>query len=325
MKVQQIYTNKILKKSLKFATDNSLLFGATTSLVLSTVARPIAIMSTPKTDKENKKYACVRSFASSVAGYLMMLLVSKPFANAVKKIDENPAEYLSQKTIKNLQNGEKSLTASSKYKFATQLFKLGLGFLIVAPKSMLTCALIPPFMSKIFPKKEKKDEVQTEALKREKISFTGKNILAKGVGKIINSQPIQKLTEKFHNTNFPMHLMAMTDALATGVFIRQTQKSKGIEEDRKRALIYNSAISTGLCIGGGYALDKILNKSTEKFIENFKKANANSQNLDKYVEGIKIVKPALILGGIYYILIPFISTFMADRLDLKHTGAKINK
>lgn len=106
MKVQQIYTNKILKKSLKFAADNSLLFGATTSFVLSTVARPIAIMATPKTNKENKKYACVRSFASSAAGYLIMLLVSKPFANAVKKIDENPTKYLSEKTIKALKNGK---------------------------------------------------------------------------------------------------------------------------------------------------------------------------------------------------------------------------
>lgn len=315
MKVQQIYTNKIFKKSLKFAADNSLLFGATTSFVLSTVARPIAIMSTPKTDKENKKYACVRSFASSAAGYLMMLLVSKPFANAVKKIDENPAEYLSKKTIKTLKDSEKSLTSSSKYKFATQLFKLGLGFLVVAPKSILTCALIPPFMSKIFPKKD----VNGENLdKKKNVSFTGKNILAKGVGKIIDSSFVQKLTDKFHNTNFPMHLMAMTDALATGVFIRQTQKSKGIEEDRKRALIYNSAISTGLCIGGGYALDKVSKKSSEKFIEKFKIANAQSKNLDKYVEGIKIVKPALILGGIYYIIIPFISTFLADRFDDKN-------
>ena len=314
MKVQQIYTNKILKKSLKFAADNSLLFGATTSFVLSTVARPIAIMATPKTNKENKKYACVRSFASSAAGYLIMLLVSKPFANAVKKIDENPTKYLSEKTIKALKNGEKSLTSSSKYKFATQLFKLGLGFLVVTPKSMLTCALIPPIMSKIFPKKDVTNE---NSDKKKNVSFTGKNILAKYVGKIIDSSSVQKLTEKFHNTNFPMHLMAMTDALATGVFIRQTQKSKGIEEDKKCALIYNSAISTGLCIGGGYALNKASEKSTERFIEKFKVANAKSKNLDKYVEGIKIVKPALILGGIYYMIIPFISTFLADRFDNK--------
>ena len=321
MKVQQIYTNKIFKKNLKFAADNSLLFGATTSFVLSTVARPIAIMATPKTNKENKKYACVRSFASSAAGYLMMFLVSKPFANAVKKIDENPVEYLSEKTIKTLKDSNKSLTSSSKYKFATQLFKLGLGFLVVTPKSMLTCALIPTFMSKIFPKKDKKDENSENSDKKKNVSFTGKNLLAKGVGKIIDSSFVQKLTDKFHNTNFPMHLMAMTDALATGVFIRQTAKSKGIEEDRKRALIYNSAISTGLCIGGGYALNKASEKSTERFIEKFKAANAKSKNLDKYIEGIKIVKPALILGGIYYMIVPFISTFLADRFDNK-TNAK---
>ena len=69
MKVQSIYTNKFLKKGLEFASDRSALFVGSVSLALSTVARPIAIMSTPKTDKENKKYACARSLASSAIGY----------------------------------------------------------------------------------------------------------------------------------------------------------------------------------------------------------------------------------------------------------------
>ena len=49
-----IYNNKMLLKGLKFAADNSALFCATTSLALSTIARPAAILSTPKTDKKNK-------------------------------------------------------------------------------------------------------------------------------------------------------------------------------------------------------------------------------------------------------------------------------
>ena len=45
----------------------------------------------------------------------------------------------------------------------------------------------------------------------------------------------------------------------------------------------------------------------------FKEVNKNLPELEKYVQGIQIAKPALILGGIYYIIIPVISTFFADR------------
>lgn len=304
MKVQAIYNSKILKKGLEFAADNSALFVATTSLVLSTAARPLAILSTPKTDKENKKYAAAKSLASSAVGYLVMLAAATPLAKSIKKIDKNPSKYLKSETIKTLQAGEQTLLKSKKYGFATQLFKLGLGFLIAVPKSILTCALIPPFMEKIF----KKDN----SARSKEPTFTG---LTKNIGKIIDTSFVKKLADKFHDTNFEMHMMALTDTLATAAFINQTAKSKKIEEDRKKALMYNAGISTALSVAGGYVLDRITKNPTEKFINNFKIANKNNPKLDKWVEGIRVAKPALILGGIYYIAIPVISTFLADRFD----------
>lgn len=304
MKVQSIYTSKILKKGLEFASDKSALFVGSVSLALSTVARPIAIMSTPKTDKENKKYACARSLASSAIGYGLMLGVSLPVSNALKKINNNPSKYLKPSTVEHL-------STPKKFNFAIQLFNLGVGFLIAVPKSVITCALIPPFMSKIFPKKEKKEKSENKVNKD--ISFKGN--LSKGIGKLIDTTAVKNLTDKFHNTDFEQHIMCLIDAFATGVFMVQTAKSKKIEQDRKKALMYNAAISTGLCIAGSYVLDKALKKPTEKFIENFRQANKNSPKLEKYVQGIKIAKPALILGGIYYIAIPFVSTFLTDRFD----------
>lgn len=297
MKVQSIYTNQIFKKGLEFASNKSAIFVGSVSLALSTIARPIAILSTPNTNKENKKYACIKSFASTAVGYGLMLGASLPVSNALKEIDKNKTKYLKPQTLKRL-------STPKKYAFATQLFNLGLGFLIAIPKSILTCALIPPFMAKIFPKKENQQK---------NISFTGN--LSKGIGKLIDTNAVQKLTEKFHNTNFEQHIMCLTDVVATGAFITQTAKNKKIEQDRKKALMYNAGISTGLCIAGSYIIDKALKKPTEKFIENFRKANKNSPKLEKYVEGIRVAKPALILGGIYYIIIPVISTFLADRFD----------
>ena len=297
MKVQSIYTNRIFKKGLEFASNKSAIFVGSVSLALSTIARPIAILSTPNTNKENKKYACIKSFASTAVGYGLMLGASLPVSNALKEIDKNKTKYLKPQTLKRL-------STPKKYAFATQLFNLGLGFLIAIPKSILTCALIPPFMAKIFPKKENQQK---------NVSFTGN--LSKGIGKLIDTNAVQKLTEKFYNTNFEQHIMCLTDVVATGAFITQTAKNKKIEQDRKKALMYNAGISTGLCIAGSYIIDKALKKPTEKFIENFRKANKNSPKLEKYVEGIRVAKPALILGGIYYIIIPVISTFLADRFD----------
>ena len=37
------------------------------------------------------------------------------------------------------------------------------------------------------------------------------------------------------------------------------------------------------------------------------------EDLDKYIEGIKIAKPILITGVMYYMLIPVISTFFTDK------------
>ena len=314
MKVQSIYTSRILKKGLEFASDNSLLFGAGASFVLSTAVRSPIILLTPKTDKENKKYACAKSLASGAVNFLTVLGVSLPISKAIGKIDKNPRKYLKKETINILKSGEKKLVKSRRYSFATQLFKLGLGFVLAAPKSVLTCNLIPGIMSKVFPEKEKKKS----------LSFTGRyndgiSYISKGIGKLIDSEFVQKMSEKFHNTNFEHHMMSLTDIAATGTFMVQTAKNKKIEENRKKPLIYNAALSTGFCIAGSYMLSKIIDKPTEKFVKKFSEINKNSPKLDKYLDGIKVVKPALILGGIYYIAIPVISTFLADRIDKKNS------
>ena len=315
------YNNKLLLKSLKFAAQNGALFSATVSTGLSLAVRPAAIMATPKTDKENRKYACAKSVSSSLVGYLIMLGASLPVAKAVKKIDSNPSQYLKQATIKNLKTGVMPLTNSKSYMFATQIFKLGLGLVMSVPKSFLTCALIPPLMLFMFPKK-KVQEKPKQHKSSKVISFKGvydtaAEKLAKGFGKIIDTKPVQKIAKKFYDTNFAQHIMAATDTLLTLSFVQQTAKNKKIEQERKKPLIYNSLISTGLCIAGGYALNGALKKPEERFIQKFKEANKNLPGLERYVEGIKIAKPVLILGGIYYILIPVIATFFAERADNK--------
>ena len=151
------YTSKIFKKGLEFASDNGALFASGFALFTATILRPAAILVTPGVKKENKEYACAKSISSSLIGFGIMAAVSSPIAKAVKKINSNPTKYLKESTIKTLSNGT-DLVKSSQYKFSTQLFKLGADFASSIPKAILTCALIPPIMLFLFPKKSEKKQ-----------------------------------------------------------------------------------------------------------------------------------------------------------------------
>lgn len=296
------------------AADKGMLFSSGVSLALSTAVRPLTILLTPKTDRENKEYACAKSISSSLINFGVMLAASTPVANALAKIDNNPQKYLKDTTITALKGTEKALTHSKKYSFASQLFKLGLGFVVAAPKSILSSNLIPPIMSKLFPNRQTNENATKD------VSFTGLNAtekMAKGFGKIMDTKGVQKLSDKFYNSKFALHIMNLTDTLATATFVATTKKNKNIKDERKKPLIYNAVISTGLSIAGGYTIDKFLEKPTEKFIKKFVEANKDSKNLHKYIEGIHIAKAALLLGGIYYIIIPVVSTFVSDKIGKK--------
>ncbi len=307
---QGLYTNKTFKKGLEFAAENGALFSAATIFGCSVGVRPLSIWMTPQVDKENKKVLCAKSIASSFAGYLMMFGISKPVANSIKKIDKNPEKYLSSKTIQNLKEESETLQYSKAYTFATQMFKLGLGVVTAVPKALLTVAGLPVVMKKAFPQKQETN--------RQNINFKGKKDgLARNIAKVIDQDGMQKFSKKYKDSNFPMHIVALTDVLTTGTFIHETNRSKKIEEKRKKTLAYNAAISTGLSILSSYIVDKLLDKPTEKFIENFRKANKGLPNVEKQVEGIRIAKPILIMAGIYYTLIPFMSAFLSEKAEHK--------
>ena len=365
MKIGSITTkickSNSFKKGLELVANNGAGFMAGTQLAFATVVRPMSIISTPKTDKENKKLACAKSFASSLTNYLMVLAVSLPIARNIKKIDNKPEKYLKPSTIKSMKEGAKPLFESKTYQFATQMFKLGSNVLTAIPRAAVTCAMIPPILALIKGnggkwgkfgngnKLAKNSEIGTNngvkqglqsnenvafkqeknlidrklnensSLKSDAPSFKGgvKGFdIAKKMGKVIDTPFIQKFSERFKDTNFPMHTMAVTDSLTTATLCYEVNKNKKIDNDRKRVLNNNAMISTGLGILSGYFVDKVTDKPTEKFIKKFSEINKYDKKLSKYVEGIKIAKPTLLYAGVYYTVIPLVSTFLAERLGV---------
>lgn len=321
-----LYNNKTLLKGLEAISDHGTSFAIGVSLASSLFLRPLAIQMAPDVEKENKKYAGVNSIASGVSRFLMVEAIALPIENAIKNIDKNPDKFLKKETIDTLKNGAKSLVESKDYKFITQVLKLGVNFLTAIPKSMLTIALIPVIMDKIINKKNKSKETTTETpLKKEDYNpvfspfFKGnmQDKLSKGIGKILDIETVQDMAKKFskNDQNIARNISMATDILLTSTFAIQTKRNKKIKEERKNPLILNNLISTGITLFSGFAIDNLIQKGGKNFLEKFKQANIDNPKLPKYIEGLNILRPTLIFAGLYYGVLPILSTFLAEKTD----------
>ncbi|MBQ3641066.1 hypothetical protein II906_03960 [bacterium] len=332
--------NKILLKGLETISNHSATFIAATSAAMAIGVRPLAVSLTPKTDKRNKQYAAANSISSGIIKFGVAEAIALPIEHAVKKIDKNPQKFLNEETINNLKDKAVDVTKSKNYGIITQLIKQGTGVLTAIPKSMLTVALIPVIMDRIFASKEAEKEDKNNNLTNysklpdmfnkmkinDKPSFKGglSSVAEKGVSKLINNKALQNFVKNhnFKEENLARNVAVATDLLLTGSFIHRTHKSKKIEPDRKKALIYNNIISTGAFLACGVGLDKLAKKGSQNFVKKFSEANKNNPMLKKYLEGLNIVRSTLIFAGVYYAALPVISTFTADKIDKFIKGKK---
>lgn len=317
-----LINNKMMLKGLEKISEHGTTFTAGVSLVMPLTIRPLAIMATPNVEKENKHYACANSICSAFVKFGLLTAIALPIENAVKKIDKNPNKFLTPQTIKNLAPNGESLVNSAKYRLGTQIMKLGTGFLTAVPKSMLTIAMIPIIMDKLFAHKFSQNinsNPENNTKNSKIVSFKGSfsERLAKRLGKILNNLNFQKFITKHEKEekNIAKHMSASTDILLTSSFAYQTSKSNKIKEDRKKALIYNNIIGTTITLVGGYSLDKIIKQQSSQFIKKFTEIHQNDPKLQKYLQGINIARPALIFAGIYYAILPMFSTYLAEKID----------
>lgn len=325
-KVSRLLNNKTLLKGLEKISEHGASFAAGTSLVMSLGVRPLAIFSTPDVEKENKQYAATNSICSGLIKFAMVEAVALPVENVVKKIDVNYSKYLKPETVQVLKGNSSSLIKSKSYKLTAQMIKLGTGLITAIPKSVLTIALIPVVMDKLFKSKRKQENYAIEqgaskhkVIQTKNIPFEGRanDILAKGISKIFDNKLVQNFAIKHadEEKNIAKHMSAGTDILLTASGAYQTYRSPKIKENRKKALIYYNTISTAATLLFGYGIDSIAKRKSGKFIKAFSEANRHDPKLHKYIEGINILRPALIFAGIYYGLLPVFSTYIAEKVD----------
>lgn len=320
--------NRYLLKGLEKISQHGTSFCATSSLILSTTLKPLAIYKTPDTENENKKYAMSSSICSGLIKYAIIESVAIPIENAVLKIDKNPNKFLNSNTINKFASNQKA------YKLLTQVIKLSSSLLTAIPKSMLTVALIPVVMDNILQvnKKNNNKNIRNNYISQptffvgdKNINFTGyiNDKLVKNISKIIDNTKIQNLAIKYQNNdkNIAKHITAGNDLLLTSSNAFCVYNSKNIRENRKNALIYNNILSTIFTLGIGYLIDLIFKNKSQNFIKKFKQINSADKNVHKYIEGINILRPAIIFAAVYYCLLPVFSTYMSEKIDkfiIKH-------
>jgi len=339
---KSLNNSKAVLKSLEKISDHGATFGAALMCFMAVGIRPLAICLSPDVDKENKQYAVSNSIASGLIKFGMFEAIALPVENALKKIDKNPEKFIKTENIDKLKNGAASFSKSENYNTATQILKQGTGFVTAIPKAMLTIALIPPLMNLLFSnnKKQKQNFSAVKKLyksnnpifdsfeKNSSPSFKGltSNAALKGTSAILNNNYFLNLVDKLkiNESNIAKNISIATDILLTGAFAVRTKKDKKIDENRKKPLIYNNIISTGITLAAGYKLDEIVKKNTSKSLEKFIQANKNDPKLNKYIQGINILRPNLIFAGLYYVVLPIFSTFLADKID-KHFSKTAGK
>lgn len=317
------YSSKSLLKSLKFAAEKGAIVAAGTTLACSTIIRPAAILLTPDSSKEDKQYACTKSIASGVLSAILTASIFTPVSKVIDNISKKPNDYLNSSTIKNLQQSANTLDEAPAYNFIKQIAKMSPELFAVLPKALITAVLIVPVTKFIFNKKpkEKKQPAQKSSSNPSFKGLTSK--LSKRIVGIMENKRTQKIALKYQDTNFIQHSLNLKDVYATACFSAITAFNTKIKKENKNTLIYNTTISTALTIGGGYVVDKALQKPVKKFTDNFIKANKNDPNLYKYLNGIKILKPIVILSSLYYVVIPMLSTFCAGKLAKNNKRNKI--
>ena len=316
------YSNKNTLKVLKYASDNPALVEKAAVFALSTIIRPVSVLMTPKTDKREKQYMFAKSVASGVLSYSLTSFLFKPISKSMDMIAKEPEKYLNKETIQTLKTAGRTLENSKPFNFLKQSVKYTPAIISIFPKALLTMALITPIIEIAFDKKFKIEKPKFELFKlksdklskdNKKQSFKGER-LARAIAKPLNNKSVQNFALRHQNSEFFMKMISLKDMIATGVFALLTQKSKRIEEKNKKPLIINSFLSTALAISGGYAVDKLTKNSMDKFLSRLEQANRGDKNLPKYIEGAKVLKPIIILGVLYYAVVPSLSTFLSGKI-----------
>ena len=349
---EKVAVNKYFNKFLDILADNSLIADALIALGLTTIARPAVIYAIPTKDPVEKKknnYQVAHSAGTGILGLATTVAVAEPVKRGVKKVIKNPEKYM-KNDYSYIKKNERVFkeTAGRLHQPIFLPLRAALTIAIVPPilnafgLSKNAKAEISPkdkakidysFMSfkgigtpktfKGFTQLNSKEKANKNYNSNKNIAFKGAGSavtegIAKGVGKIADTQGFRKFIEWFKEKNqWVPHLIAAESLWLSGFYMQQTAKSKKIEKDQKLPMIINQGITAVLCTIGAYKLDGVINKKLDKFKEVYKRMNPQLEEkvMNRRLMGIRLLGPIVIFTTIYRFIGPVVVTPIANKIS----------
>jgi hypothetical protein len=144
-------------------------------------------------------------------------------------------------------------------------------------------------------------------------------VLAKGLGKVLDNGVAEKVINATKHTNLVAHMACATSLVLSGFYMKQTLQNKKLDKKKRTTLAVNQGTVAILAGVMAYAVDNIVNKKIENFTQNFKMVNYNEESkiLKEHLTGIKNAKTMMIFGLMYRFISPVIVTPLANMIGDK--------
>lgn len=126
--------------------------------------------------------------------------------------------------------------------------------------------------------------------------------------------------KKQYNDMLFSHLIVLGSTILSAFYVLKTVTNKKLDEARRKTLAINQGAVYALSTIMAYTFDQKLNKTVDKVIDNYKKANEGKvlkANLDMQVSGIKRAKSIIVIDAIYRFIAPVAITPLANYIGNK--------
>ena len=143
--------------------------------------------------------------------------------------------------------------------------------------------------------------------------------IAKGIGKLLNTDGMYNLLEKTkNNKNLFNHLLTLGSTVLSGLYVIRTLTNKSLDEKKRRTLALNQGIVFGISTAMCYAVEGKMNSKVAEFTNNFEAINykrgVEGSLLKKYSGGIAVASKIMIFDMIYRFIAPVIVTPIANSI-----------
>lgn len=129
--------------------------------------------------------------------------------------------------------------------------------------------------------------------------------LAKGLGELAATKPVQKLVDYLKDKNYQRHIPAAVGVTLSSFYMLDTARSKKIESDQKLPLILNQGTVLAISTTGAYTINEFLDRKLDNLGQTFAIANMEDKKAQKALiklsdnpEYINVLKRAPQLGAL---------------------------